>query len=460
MDDSYMLDGEAAKALYDKVKGLPIYDYHCHLVPEQIYLDRRFNDIGELWLEADHYKWRVMREFGIDEKFITGDATNKEKFFAFAEAIEHFIGNPVYHWVHLELKQYFGICEPLSKRSAERIWNETLAAMADGSFSARRLIARSNVETVVTTDDPTSDLAYHKLLAKEERRFKVLPCIRTDRALAIEKADFADYMGELSRAADSEIGDFKGLVAALESRLDFFKKNGCPAMDVSFEDFAKESGDAHIADTALKKALAGESVSPCEEGHYKAALLKELAAGLVKRDMVMQLHTGVVRNVNGARFAKVGADSGIDSISNAVDVGAAGRLFDGINSYSGMPKTIVYTLNKASYYPLASLLGDFAGESRGRMQLGAAWWFMDSRDGIREQLKIFANTLGLGNFNGMLTDSRSFTSYARHDYFRRILCSVMGKWIDSGEYPMGEAAESIAADVCYYNAKRFFGGER
>ena len=455
-----MLFGAAAHELYEEVKDLPIFDYHCHLSPKEIYEDRRFENIGELWLEADHYKWRIMREAGVDEKYITGDAPYKEKFFKLAEILYNFAGNPVYHWIHLELKKYFGITKPLSADTAREIWEDTLRQMSEGKFSARALIKASNVHTVITTDDPTSTLEYHNLLAREEEGFRVLPAFRADRALGIEKSDFAAYMRELEKACGKEIGSFDALALALNERLDFFESMGCPAMDVSFENFPIESGDVKIADVAFKKARAGERLTDGEIGHFKAALLKALAAQMKKRNMVMQLHTGVVRNVNGKAFRALGADSGIDSIGAEADIAAAGRLFDAINSESGLPKTIVYTLNRGSYYPLATMLGDFAGGSRGRTQLGAAWWFMDSADGIREQLRIFANTLGLGTFNGMLTDSRSFTSYARHDYFRRILCSVVGKWIDRGEYPGGNLAVKLVKNICFYNAKDFFGGDK
>ncbi len=456
LDDDFMLVGEAAHELYEEVCDLPIFDYHCHLSPKEIYEDRRFKNIGELWLEADHYKWRLMRQAGIDEKYITGDAPYKEKFFKFAEAAPLFAGNPVYHWIHLELKKYFGIADPLCADTAQEIWDETLEQMSEDAFSARTLIKGSGVDTVVTTDDPTSDLKYHKQLSGDDS-FCVLPCFRADRALGVEKYDFDAYVRELERVCGKAIGSFDALVAALNERLDYFESMGCPAMDVSFENFPIESGDVKIADLAFKKARSHERLTGCEIGHFKAALLKALAAQMNKRDMVMQLHTGVIRNVNGKAFRAFGADSGIDSIGAEADIAAAGRLLDAINSESGLPKTIVYTLNRGSYYPLATLLGDFAGETRGRVQLGAAWWFMDSADGIREQLKIYANTLGLGTFNGMLTDSRSFTSYARHDYFRRILCSVVGKWIDNGEYPSGDMANDLVRDICYYNARDFFG---
>lgn len=456
MDDELMLDGAEAKRLYAEAEGMPIFDYHCHLSPKEIYEDRRFDNIGELWLEADHYKWRLMRQAGIDETYITGEASYEEKFFRFAEAMPLFAGSPVYHWTHLELKKYFGIEEPLCEATAGEIWRETSERMSGDEFCARALIKRSGVETVVTTDDPTSDLRYHERLRGEES-FDVLPCFRADRLLAIEKRDFADYIAEMEKAADIAIDGFDALLAAISKRLDYFESLGCPAMDVSFENFPAESGDAKIADLALKKARDGQRLLSCEAGHYRAALLKALAAEMNARDMAMQLHTGVIRNVNGRAFAAWGADSGIDSIGEAADVSAAGRLLDGICRESGLPKTVVYTLNRASYYPLATLLGDFAGGTRGRTQLGAAWWFMDSADGIREQLKIYANTLGLGTFNGMLTDSRSFTSYARHDYFRRILCSLVGKWIERGEYPSGDAATELVRNICYFNARNFFG---
>lgn len=455
LNDDIYLTNSVARELYAQVKDLPIYDYHCHLDPREIYENRRFDDIGTLWLEADHYKWRVMRNYGVPEKYITGEADYKQKFIAFASALPSFAGNPVYHWAHLELKKYFGITEPLSAENAEDIWNRTKEIMSDGSFCARKLIVRSGVDTVITTDDPVSDLGYHKLLKEREKRFKVLPCFRPDRSINITAPDFDDYIKTLSSVSGVKIDSIESLIRALEIRLDYFIENGCTVADMSFENFPDYHHD-YLADCALKGRNQREERN-CIAYRYEviAGLMKLFA----KKGIAVQIHTGVVRNQNTKRYEELGADSGIDSVGNALDIVAGARLFDRVEQNGGLPRTIVYTLNPNSYYPLATMIGNFAGETKGKMQLGAGWWFMDHRDGIREQLKVFANTSGLGLFNGMLTDSRSFVSYARHDYFRRILCSLVGEWVEAGEYP-SDHAKKLVADIAYNNAKNYFEGKR
>ncbi len=457
LSDEIFLTNTAAKRIYADIKDMPVFDYHCHLDPKEIFEDRVFSDIGELWLESDHYKWRVMRNFGISENLITGNADYRDKFFAFSAAIESFIGNPVYHWAHLELKKYFGINEPLSERTAQYVWDRTKELMADGSYSARNLICRSNVDTVITTDDPVSDLRYHKLLKEWESRFRVLPCFRPDKAINIASDGFVDYIASLSEAAEKEIGNFADLTCALESRLEYFIENGCVAADISFENFPDAKYDEVAADACLKDALAGERIAKERASVYVFTLVAALMRMIAKRNIVLQIHTGVIRNCNSSRYSALGADCGIDSVGNALDIVAGTRLFDFAESEGAMPRTIVYTLNPNSYYPLATMVGNFSGKSKGSMQLGAAWWFLDHRDGIKEQLKTFANTSGLGLFNGMLTDSRSFVSYARHDYFRRILSSVLGEWVEDGEYP-SDGVCGIARKIAFENAKNFFGG--
>ncbi len=454
--DDYLLRSVEAKKLYREVCALPIFDYHCHLSPKEIYEDRVFKNIGELWLEADHYKWRLMRIAGVDERYITGSATYKEKFFKFAEILPDFVGNPVYHWAHLELRRYFGMDVVISFKTAEYIWEETLRLMADGSFSAKRLIRSSNVHTLITTDDIISDLKYHKLLKGE--CFTVLPSFRLDNLLGVERDGFSNYIGTLSDVSGVEIYDLKSLTRAIEDRLDYFMSLGMVSTDVSFENFPKSDGNQALAESCLKNALAGKPTSDEEREEYKFFILASAMRLVRERGGAFLMHSGVIRNVNKKRFDELGADSGIDSIGEPVDVKAAARLFNFVNE-EGLPKTEVFTLSAPSYYQLATLLQDFAGETRGRLQLGAAWWFMDSRDGIEEQLKIYANTSGIGNFNGMLTDSRSFTSYARHDYFRRVLCSLLGEWVKGGECDF-ESALYAAKNICYYNAESYFGRKK
>lgn len=493
MDENFLLENKKGAELYQQVKDLPIFDYHCHLDPKEIYENRSFYNLTELWLECDHYKWRVMRNAGVSEEFVTGKADPYEKFLTFARSLPLFPGNPVYHWAHLELKKYFGITEPLSEKTAPAIWEQTKKIMADGSFCARNLIRQSNIDTIFTTDDPTSDLKYHALLAQEKTKnsdvtFTVSPSFRPDRFVNIEKPDFPKAIAELEKACDNQkIENYDSLVKALNNRLDFFVDKGCAIADISFTDFPKiMTSDENmtseklttICDKAIKIALNSDK-SDIIHGElsnlnmtFKYCMIKDLALMFAQKNMTMQIHTGVLRNQNTTRFAQCGADCGIDSVGNSINIEAAGLLFDDIEKTAasrapdcassskldcgGLPRIILYTLNPNSYYPIATMIGDFAGKVPGRMQMGAAWWFMDHRDGIKEQLKIFANTSGLGVFNGMLTDSRSFVSYARHDYFRRILCSVIGEWIENGEYPDDENAVQLVKNISFYNAKNNF----
>lgn len=457
MSDGFLLESEKAKKLYGYVKDLPIYDYHCHLSPKEIFDDKKFFNLTELWLNADHYKWRVMRNAGVAEKYITGNAEDFDKFFAFASVLPDFIANPVYHWAHLELKQYFNITMPLSAHTAKEIWDKTKIMMADGSYSARKLIEKSNVKTVITTDDPCDDLSFHIALKSSNLPFNVKPCFRLDNAVNIEKDAFLSYLERLQKATNCLITSLDDYMKSIENRLEFFKNHSCTAADCSFEDFPNAAPDKEVANSAFEKRIAGENLSEIEIDELKFEILSRLLVMLKKHNFVCQLHTAVVRNQNTARFLALGADCGIDSIGNAVNIVSGAKLLDNVSSNGGLPKMIVYTLNPNSYYPIASLLGDFAGDSRGSMQLGAAWWFLDHRDGIKEQLRIFSSINGLGLFNGMLTDSRSFVSYARHDYFRRILCSAVGEWVESGEYPDDETAlKNLVSNICYNNAKNFF----
>lgn len=457
MSDTFLLQNVTAQKLYNTVKDTPIFDYHCHLSPREIYEDKKFYNLTELWLSSDHYKWRLMRAYGIDEAFITGNASPRDKFLKFAECLPAFIGNPVYHWAHLELKIYFNLIIPINASTAAEIWDNTTRIMSDGSFSARKLIARSNVLGVVTTDNPADDLNYHKLLKKEDLSFQVLPCFRPDAALNIEKPDFTRYIANLGESAGTTIDTFDELLAVLNNRLDYFIQNGAVAADIAFSDFPKADGFKEIAEAAFQTALAGLTVSRAYADEYRCAVLKALARLFAEKNIAMQLHTGVIRNINSVRYTELGTDIGNDSVGNSVDIIAAAKLFDAVEKAGGMPKTILYTLNPSSYYPLSTLAYNFAGGIKGKMQLGAAWWFSDHRDGIREQLKILASTGGLGLFNGMLTDSRSFTSYARHDYFRRILCSVIGEWVEDGEYPNDpESLKTLLENICYNNAVKYF----
>lgn len=457
MDDNIFLENEKAKELYAFCKDMPIFDYHCHLSPKEIYENKTYYNLTELWLEADHYKWRVMRAAGIDEKYITGDGDAKTKFEMFCKALPLFIGNPVYHWAHLELKKYFGITLPLCPENADTIWEETTKKMSKGGFSAQNLIEKSNVKCVITTDDPIDSLEWHDKIKNLGLNFEVLPCFRPDKVINIDDAAFTAYVKDLSKASNITIDGIDSLTAAIKNRLEFFISKGVVSADISFLDFPEKVGDAHIACLALKKALKNKKITKEESEAYRFEILKRIAKLLQENNIVMQLHIGVIRNGSTILFEKIGRDVGGDSVANPINILNAQKLLDAINLDGGLPKTIIYTLNPVAYYPIATLLGSFQGASKGRMQLGAAWWFADHKEGIKEQLKMTVATGSLGVFNGMLTDSRSFTSYARHDYFRRILCSYIGDLVEKGEYPDDEKAlKKLVEDISYNNAKEYF----
>lgn len=455
--NKFLLTNKTAYNLYEKVKDMPIFDYHCHLCPKDIYENRTFYNLTELWLEEDHYKWRVMRHAGIDESLITGNASPYRKFLAFASILPEFIGNPVYHWTAMELDKYFNITLPINKHTAEQIWNTTKTAMSDGSFNAQNLIKKSNVHTLITTDSPLDNLEYHNLIKNNKFNFSVLPCFRTDFIIDIENKGFSSSIAELSNQTQTNINGIDTLLKAVENRLIYFINNGAVVADCSFKNFPNAKNSKDIANIALTKRLNNNELTVAESYEYQFIILKELAKLFKKYDIIMQLHTGVLRNQNTNRLNCLGVDCGIDSVGDAVNIENAGKLFNCIEKDCGMPRTIVYTLNENSYYPLATMLGNFAGEVQGKMQLGAAWWFMDNKEGIIEQLKVYASTMGLGYFNGMLTDSRSFVSYVRHDYFRRILCSLIGEWVENGEYPNDfDSLVELVKNICFNNAKKYF----
>ncbi|MGI6594357.1 MAG: glucuronate isomerase [Christensenellales bacterium] len=457
------LENEMAKKLYQKVKDLPIYDFHCHLNPKEIYEDKRYKNLTEIWLLGDHYKWRIMRAFGISEDKVTGDASHYEKFRAFCKALPYFMGNPVYHFAHLELKKYFDLDIPICEENADAIWEKTSQYMQDNVVSPRSLLKVSGVSTLITTDDPLDDLKYHDLLLGEKLECRVLPCFRPDKIINIQNVDFKEYIEKLSKVTEITIDDFNSLMEATKKRIEYFLARNCLCADLSFLDFPKGKGDFYLADSIFKRKINNEIISTEEAEEYMFCIVTRLAKIFAENDMVMQLHVGPMRNCSSTLYNQVGVDAGGDSIGNTLDIEKARNMLDYIDQNGGLPKTIIFTLNPNAYYPLATLLGSFQGNGkRGKMQLGAAWWFLDHKDGIYEQLKINASTGGLGLFVGMLTDSRSFASYARHDYFRRILCSLIGSWIEKGEYSAGsdEKLVEILEKICYYNAKEYFDKKR
>lgn len=458
-DDRYLLDSDTAAQLYnDYAKDLPIYDYHCHLSPKDIAEDRVYNNIGELWLECDHYKWRMMRACGVPEEKITGNASWHDKFIAFASIMPRIIGSPVYHWAHLELKVYFDIVMPMNQNSAEEIWEKANAKMADGSFSARKLIVGSNVEALCTTDDPADTLEYHKAIAEDDSfPVKVLPSFRPDMiCTGLTNQGFGDYLKKLETVSGIACKDFDSFLKAVESRLDFFVQNGCKVSDISLGSLAAETATYEQAKAAFETVVAGGAVTAQEAEAYCDFMLRRMAKGYAGKGMAMQLHFSAIRNNNTTRFAALGADCGNDSVGPAISVAALGRFLDAIEKDGGLPKTIVYTLNESQYYELATMIGNFWGDVPGKLQLGAAWWFCDHVDGIKNQLKMASASGALGTFNGMLTDSRSFTSYPRHDFFRRILCSYIAGFVDRGEYDSnGAGLKKLITDICIDNIRSY-----
>ncbi len=459
MDKDFLLKNKAAKKLYhDYAAKLPVIDYHCHLSPQQIAEDKHYSDITEVWLGGDHYKWRAMRGCGVEEKYITGDATPHEKFLKWAEVMPYCIGNPLYHWTHLELQRYFGVYEPLCPESAERIWNKCNELLARPDFGARGLIKRSNVEIICTTDDPIDDLAHHKAIADDASfDVKVLPTFRPDKALKITAADFAEYIMKLFELCGEEEKTVSSLKRALAARIAFFAENGCRISDHSLETVSFDC-DPVAAETALLKALSGEAVSDYEASAYRTELLLFLGEEYAKRDWAMQVHLAALRDNNTAMFEKIGVDTGYDAISDMSVIVPIRDLLDALEKKNMLPKTVLYTLNPCHNEAPVALATCFNGHGvAGKMQFGSGWWFNDQQDGMKRQMTALSSIGILSKFVGMLTDSRSFLSYTRHEYFRRIVCNMIGTWADEGEIPCDyELLGKIVSDISYFNTKNYF----
>ena len=450
INDSFMLNNETAKKLYnDYAKDMPIIDYHCHLVPQMIASDYKFKDAYDLFLGGDHYKWRQMRSFGIDEEHITGDADRYEKWVGFAKVMPYLIGNPLYHWTALELKRYFDIDTPLTEDTAKEIWDKCNEMLQSDEFSAKNLILRSNVETICTTDDPADDLRYHIQLREEGFKTKVLPTFRPDKLVNIEKDDFLGYI------AANGIDTYEGLISWLNERIEFFNSNGCRLSDHALEYVPFGIGDAKAV---FDKKVSGKEISMEEADIFKTAVLKECARNFNRLGWTMQLHIGALRNNNKRMFERLGPDTGFDSINDLCIAEKLSKFLDNLECDDILPKTILYTLNPKDNYVLGTMLGNFQkAPTAGKIQFGSGWWFNDNRDGMEAQMQALANLGILGKFVGMLTDSRSFVSYPRHEYFRRILCNMLGDWVEKGENPADfNALEKIVKGICYTNAKEYF----
>ncbi len=464
MGRNFLLNSDTARALYHHYAcRLPIIDYHCHVSPKAIAEDRMYENITELWLEEDHYKWRALRSAGVEEKYITGDASDYEKFLAYARVMPHLIGNPLYHWTHLELRRYFGIDLCLSPETADEIWQLTAEKLADPSMSVRNLIRQSRVELLCTTDDPADSLEYHKQIAEDDTfSTKILPAFRPDKSFNINKPGLADYYRRLGEAAGVEIRDVASLKEALHRRLDFFDSMGCRTADHGLDEFPMfVKPNEYSANQAMKVALESDGKDVTEEMLcvLKCEMLDFLAAEYAKRGWVMQLHVGVYRNPNTKMLKKVGVDTGFDTIGSTKPVDLI-RLLDSMESGAGLPRTIIYSIDPSCNAAIGALIGSFQTAEDGfpKVMQGSAWWFNDTIDGMRAQMRQLANLSVFGKFVGMLTDSRSFTSYTRHEYFRRILCNLIGEWVEEGLYPFEpETLGGLVCDICYNNAKDFFG---
>lgn len=459
MDEDFLLTTETAKNLYHNyAEKLPIIDYHCHLSPQEIYEDVRYENITQVWLGADHYKWRQMRSNGVEEKYITGDASDREKFQKWAETLEKAIGNPLYHWSHLELKKYFGYEGHLCGDTAQEVWDLTSERLKQENMSARGLILQSNVDTICTTDDPIDSLEWHRKIKEDGFEVKVLPAWRPDKAMNIEKADFVQYITKLAQVSGVEIKDFDSLIEALKNRMDFFAENGCTVSDHGLEYVMYESYEPAEVNEIVKTRLSDGVLTKTEERKYKTAFMTALGREYAKKNWVMQLHYGVQRDLNKKVFNALGPDAGIDAINTYSSSIEMGQYLNALAIDDSLPKTIIYSLNPADNAAIGTVIGCFQDSSAvGKIQHGAAWWFNDHKTGMMEQMTSLANLGLLGNFVGMLTDSRSFLSYTRHEYFRRIMCELIGGWVENGEYPDDEKAlKQIVEGISYYNCKNYF----
>ncbi len=459
MDKDFLLTTETAKKLYAACENTPIFDWHCHLQPKEIYENKEPADIAQLWLGGDHYKWRGMRSCGISEDYITGDKSPYEKFKAYAEAMPNFIGNPLYHWTHLELQRYFDIFEPLSPKTCDDIWEKANAKIKAGGFTPRELIEKSNVAFVCTTDDAADTLEYHKLLAEDKSfKCKVLPAFRPDKALGIELNGYNDWLNSLENVLGRKIESFTELKAGLLDRINFFKEMGCCASDHAFTYVPYNRASEDELNIIFKKQLENEALTKVEIDKYKTELMLFLAGEYNRLGWGMEIHIGAMRNNNGIMFKKLGADTGYDSVADYEIADSLSKLLNAMLCGKGLPKTVLFTLNPKDNYVLGTMLGNFqSDEAESKIQFGSAWWFNDNYDGMRTQMQALMNLGVISKFVGMITDSRSFLSYPRHEYFRRILCELLGDLVEEGKYPDDiEFLSKVVQDIAYNNAVKYF----
>lgn len=461
LTEDFLLDTQVAKELYfNYAQYQPIFDYHCHLPPEQIATNYQFKNLYDIWLKGDHYKWRAMRTHGVLEEYCTGSASDYDKFLAWCDTVPYTLGNPLYHWTHLELRRPFGIADTLlSPETAKDIWDRCNDLLQQADFSAKGIISRMNVKFIGTTDDPIDNLQHHKIIA-EDKSFttKVAPSFRPDKAFNIESDSFNGYIEKLSEVAGIEIQSFDNLCAALAKRIDYFAALGCKVSDHALDTVLYAEADEKELDQILQAKRKGVVLEKSQVAKFKTAVLIFLGAEYHKRNWVQQYHIGALRNNNTFMLQRLGPDSGFDSINDEPIAQALARLLDAQGKNDNLPKTILYCLNPRDNEVIATMLGNFQQAGiKSKMQFGSGWWFNDQKDGMERQLTQLSQLGLLRHFVGMLTDSRSFLSYTRHEYFRRILCRMIGHWVRDGEAPYDiKLLGQMVSDICFNNAKNYF----
>lgn len=459
-DDWLLQNGSARILFHDYANRMPIYDFHSHLNPAEIAGNKQFRNMTDIWLSRDHYKWRAMRWLGVEEHLITGEASDKDKFLAWARCVPQTVGNPLYHWTHLELTRYFGVTELLSADNAETVWERCNERLQDDSMRTCGILKRFDVKVVCTTDDPADSLDDHRAIrANDAIETVVAPTFRPDRLLDIRNGQFADSVRKLSEAAGAPILNYEQFIAALGARIRYFHEQGCRLSDHGFGEFPFVMGDEGKAAVIFGRALQGEDITAEEAGVFQTRTLLELGRLYHAQGWTMQLHIGAIRNNNARMFAQTGKDSGFDSILDFHMARTLNGFLNELDRSGNLPKTIVYTLDPNQYEMIASAIGNFqAAGIQGKIQLGSGWWFHDQKEGMLRHMKALASIGLIGTFVGMLTDSRSFLSFTRHEYFRRLLCNLFGTWIEEGELPRDYPfIGSIVENICYHNANRYFG---
>ncbi len=466
MDKDFLLTNDTARTLYHQhAARMPIIDYHCHINPAEIAEDRHFSTITQVWLGADHYKWRAMRSCGVPERLVTGEGGDEEKFRAWASTLPLLAGNPLYHWTHLELQRYFDIHEPLSAKNADEIYRACNAVLQRKDMSARGIMDKSNVQLICTTDDPADDLQHHLAIAADVNvKSAVLPTFRPDKASRPDKPDFGAYLEKLEKAAGISIQTMDDLRQALLRRIDFFHQVGCRVSDHGLDKIVCRTASEEVLSNILQRGRSGEAISAAESEAFQTAVLRTCAKAYKEHDWAMQLHFGCVRNASATMFEQLGVDTGYDAINDAGDTAPTlARLLSLLERDDALPRTVLYSLNPSDNAVVATVMGAFQTNSRvpGRVQMGSAWWFNDHKKGMEHHLTDLMALGAVGTFVGMLTDSRSFLSYTRHEYFRRILCNLLGTMAENGEYPMDmELLGSLVENISYYNTRNYFGFDK